>query len=209
MIGTNIPSAEKNEQVFAELIQFLDEKSLSLLMRDARDGGREAFRILRERYAGSGKLRVITLYNQVRTLKKSSTKTMTDYILRAETAANALRTAEKHASDVLLVAMVLKGLPDNYKAFVAVVTQSDTVQNFQKFKQALRNFKETENTRTNKGSSDNSVLKAKTDYPKTKSITCYNCGLASHKAADCCRPKEKSGVITVNQRPIQIKYATN
>ena len=98
---------------------------------------------------------------------------MTDYILRAETAANALRTAEEHVSDALLVATVLKGLPDYYKAFVAVVTQSYTVHNFQKFKQALRSFEETKKTRTNKGSSNNSVLKAKIDYPKTKSITCY------------------------------------
>ena len=94
---------------------------------------RSLFRILREHYAGSGKPRVITLYNQLTTLKKSNSETMTDYILRAETAAYALKTAEEHVSDALLVALVLKGLPDDYKAFVAVVTQSDTVQNFQKF----------------------------------------------------------------------------
>ena len=87
-------------------------------MRDARDDGREAFRILREHYAGSEKPRVITSYNQLTILKKSNSETMTDYILRAETVANALKTAEKHVSDALLVAMVLKGLPpDDYKAF--------------------------------------------------------------------------------------------
>ena len=63
LVGTNQPSTEKNEQAFAELIQFLDERSFSLVMRDTRDDGREAFRILREHYAGSGKPRIITLYN--------------------------------------------------------------------------------------------------------------------------------------------------
>ena len=152
LVGTNIPNAEKNEQAFAELIRFLDERSLLLVMRDARDDRREAFRILRE-HVGNGKPRIITLYNQLTTLKKNNSETMADYILRAETAPNALRTAEEHVSDALLVAMVLKGLPDDYKAFVAVVTQSDTLRNFQKFKQVLRNFEETEKTRTNKGSS--------------------------------------------------------
>ena len=109
LVGTNQPSTEKNEQAFAELIQFLDERSLSLVMRDARDDGREAFRILREHYAGSGKPRIITLYNQLTTLQKRDSETMTDYILRAETAANALKTAEEIVSDALLVAMVLKG----------------------------------------------------------------------------------------------------
>ena len=37
---------KKNAEAFAELIQFLDERSLALVMRDARDKGREAFKIL-------------------------------------------------------------------------------------------------------------------------------------------------------------------
>jgi len=39
--------AGKNEEAFAELIQFLDDKSLSLVMRDAVDDGRAALNILR------------------------------------------------------------------------------------------------------------------------------------------------------------------
>ena len=48
---------------------------------------------------------------------------MTDYVIRAETAAAALRNAKEEVSDSLLIAMVLKGLPDNYKPIVVVVTQ--------------------------------------------------------------------------------------
>ena len=36
--------AAKNEEVFAELIQFLDNKCLAPLMRDAQDDGRKALR---------------------------------------------------------------------------------------------------------------------------------------------------------------------
>ena len=39
---------EKNATVFAELIQYSDDKSLSLLIRDAGDNGREALTILKE-----------------------------------------------------------------------------------------------------------------------------------------------------------------
>ena len=39
-------NASKNEEAFAELIQFLDEKSLVLVMRDAIDDGRKALQIL-------------------------------------------------------------------------------------------------------------------------------------------------------------------
>ena len=81
-------TAAKNEETFAELIQFLDDKSLALVMRDARDDGRKALKILRAHYAGTGKPRVISLV-------KSEHGTVTDYVIRAETAATALRNAAK------------------------------------------------------------------------------------------------------------------
>ncbi|KAL1278847.1 hypothetical protein QQF64_025520 [Cirrhinus molitorella] len=47
--------ANKNEEAYAELIQYLDDKSLSLVMRYAADDGRKALQILRAYYAGKGK----------------------------------------------------------------------------------------------------------------------------------------------------------
>ena len=66
---------------------------------------------------------------------------MTDYIIKAETPGTALNTAGENISDALLIAIVLNGLAELYRVFV---TQSETRDNFQKFKQALRNFEETE-----------------------------------------------------------------
>lgn len=43
------------------LIQFLDDKRLSPVMREAADDGWKALKILRDNYAGKGKLRVISL----------------------------------------------------------------------------------------------------------------------------------------------------
>ena len=61
--------ANKNALAFAELIQFLDERSLALVIRDAKDNGRAAFKILKEHYQSSGKPRMISLYTQLGTLK--------------------------------------------------------------------------------------------------------------------------------------------
>ena len=38
---------ENNAEEYAELIQFLDDRNLSLIMRDATDDGRKALKILR------------------------------------------------------------------------------------------------------------------------------------------------------------------
>ena len=47
-------SADEKEDAFAELVNHIDERSLSLIMRDAKDDGRKALKILRNHYAGCG-----------------------------------------------------------------------------------------------------------------------------------------------------------
>ena len=190
----NLPAddASKNELAFAEICQFLDETSLELIIRDARDDGRKAFKILKEHYAGSSKPRVITLYTQLTTLQKSTNETITEYVLRAEKTAVALKTAGEQVSDCLLIAMALKGLPDTFKSFVTVITQSENEYTFQKFKQALRSHEETENTRI-KSEADNVMHVSNNNDDKfRKPIICYKCGTKGHKADSCRKTKFKS-----------------
>ena len=101
----------KNSEVYAELVQVLDDRSLSLIMRDAKNDGRKAVMILRGHYLPKGKPRVITLYTELTSLVKKAHETVTDYIIRAETAQASLKNAGESISDSLLTAMVLKGLP--------------------------------------------------------------------------------------------------
>ncbi|TWW61432.1 hypothetical protein D4764_04G0000780 [Takifugu flavidus] len=68
----------KNEEPYAEMIQFLDDKSLSLIMREAADNGRKALKILRDHYAGKGKPRIISLYTEPTSLQKAHRGLMVD-----------------------------------------------------------------------------------------------------------------------------------
>ena len=136
--------AAKNEEAFSEIVQLLDDRSLSLVMRDAKDDGRQALKILREHYAGKGKPRVLSMWTVLSSLVKTPEDTITDYLIRAETAANALRNAGQDISDSLLVAMVMKGLPKEFRPFNIILTQSDKEVTFAEFKVALRSFEENE-----------------------------------------------------------------
>ena len=125
-IGDFEVDAEKDETAFSELIQFLDERSLGLVMRDGVNSGRKSLKILREHYAGSGKPRVMVLYTQLSSLEKRPNEEVTDYVVRAEEVVSALKGAgESGVSDALLISIVLKGLPVEYKPFCVVVMQSD------------------------------------------------------------------------------------
>ncbi|XP_028310197.1 uncharacterized protein LOC114467885 [Gouania willdenowi] len=176
--------AEKNEDAYAELIQVLDDKSLSLVMRDATDDGRKALKILREHYAGKGKPRVISLYTELTSLQKAVNESVTDYVIRAEKAITSLRHAGETFSDDLLIAMILKGLPEQFKPFSIHITQSDEKLTFVEFKAKLRSYESTERFNAVDSDSD-SVMKARGKESWNMKLTCYTCGQRGHKAAEC------------------------
>ena len=86
-------------------------------------------------------------------------------------------------SENLLIAMVMKGLPDDFKSFCTVATQRDECYKFSDFKVAIKNFEETEKSR-NKGFATDNVMKIRSDRFNDK-ITCYNCGQKGHKKFKC------------------------
>ena len=107
ILAENEPEGDdvtKNIDASAQLIQYLDDRSLSLVMRDAKDDGRKALEILRNRYMGKSKPCVLALYTELTSLQKGHDKCITDYVLRAETTAALLKSANETVSDSLLIA---------------------------------------------------------------------------------------------------------
>jgi len=179
--------AEKNRDAFAELVQLLDDKSLSLVIRGALNDGRKALTILREHYIGQSKPRIIALYNELTTLVKKDGEDVTDYVIRAEKASTALKAAEEVVSDGLLVAMALKGLPADYQTFVAVTSQRDTQQTFQEFKVSLKSYEEHLKCSPVAVAEASSVMTMQPSRPSGAhggQLKCYRCG-GNHKKVDC------------------------
>ena len=158
--------ADKNEKVFSEMIQVFDEKSLCLIMNDAADDGRAALKILRSHYKGSGKPRVLTLYTNLCNLQMG-TKSLTEYVSKAERLSKNLNSCNEIVSDTMLIAMVMRGLPESYSSFIVVITQSSKEYTFLEFKAAIHNFNENIKSR-NDVSLDrkDNVMQSKEHYKK-------------------------------------------
>ena len=196
----NAQDAEKNSEVFASLVQFLDNRSVTLIMRDARNDGRKALKILRDHYRGSTKPRIISMYCELTSLKLSPTESVTDYLLRAETCKARLAEAEETVSDGLLVAMCIKGLPESFSSFSTVIQQKDNVD-FAAFKLAIKNFEENERARHEHYGGKDSVMNTTTpknidfknssvsnDMPK---VICHLCREPGHIKWNCPKKSKK------------------
>ena len=155
---------ERNGEAYNELTQFLDDKSLSLIMRKASDNGREALRILRDHYVGKGKPRIISLYTELTSLRMEQNEGVTDYIIRTKATVTALRNTGETISDVLIIAMVLKGLPSTFNHFSIYVTHSSKELAFSEFKMQLRSFEDTDEYHQN--SNDDNVMKLTNSFSK-------------------------------------------
>ena len=101
-------------------------------------------------------------------------ESVTDYIVRAETAASRLKSAKEDISDQLLIAMVMKGLPDSFKAFTTLIYNSDAIS-FAEFKIKLRNYEENEASRSAHSSTQDNIFELK----------CFHCGKNGHSKQNC------------------------
>ena len=190
--GSRDVDADKNAEAFAELSLSIDDRSLSLILRDAKNDGRKALSLLRAHYLSRSETRVIGLYMELTSLRKDIDENLTDYIVRGETAAAQLRNTGETISDNLLIAMILKGLPSDFQSFVTVTTQRKEPHNLASFKEALRTYEETmkacdNSEETQAGRSSDNVM---TVNAKTK---CYNCGKLGHMKYECKTEKRRRG----------------
>jgi len=141
---------KRNKRAYAQLVQVLNEKSLQHVMRDAKDDGMKAFKILKEHYASTQKLRVPTLYEQLTTIKLIDTEDITDYLIYVKNYSAGLKSAGENVSNISVIAMIMKRLPTSYiRLFYIVIvrTQLNRNQTLSELKAALTNFNLIESAR--------------------------------------------------------------
>lgn len=89
---------------------------------------------------------------------RQQAESVTSYIIHTEMNITTLRNAEETLSNALLIAVILRGLPESLKLFSIPITQSEKKITFREFKTKLRSYKSTE--KFNANSIDDSTMKA-------------------------------------------------
>ncbi|KAL6461078.1 hypothetical protein MHYP_G00310440 [Metynnis hypsauchen] len=183
---------ELNADAYCALAPLLDNVSLGLIFRDTENKGRESLQVLREHYIGRGRPRIVSLYITLTSLKKADTETVTEYIIRAEQIFTALRGAGEAPSEGLMMAMIMRGLPEKYKPFTLMVTHSSAEMKLAEFKAKLRNFEASEDAEPVAEMAGERVLKARTALKKrnggsSTGMACWRCGEKGHRKDECTR----------------------
>ena len=75
-------------QIYFPDDQFSDDKSLNLIIRDAADKGREAFKILKGHYLVTIKPRILSLYTEATSLKMGSSEFVIECTMHVESQDN-------------------------------------------------------------------------------------------------------------------------
>ena len=176
---------EKNCKAYVELVQVLNQRSLQLIITDCKNDGRAAFKVLCEHYQSTEKPRVLTLYEELTTLRMTEEEDITDCVIRAERATTGLRSVGETISDALVIAMLLKELPEAYKPFVVVHTQLDKYKTLVEFKAALTNYANTKAVRTPSQASALTALKQSTCPQSLQQGQCLSCGTNGHRSREC------------------------
>ena len=142
---------------FRQLIQCLDDRSLSLVMRDAKDDGRKALQILRNHYMGKSKPCVLAcaLHRTHFTAEGSCWEFYGLCVTRSCIAEIDRWDSHWQSFDCYGVERLTWG----YKTFSGIVLQRNKKEDkmkFQEFKVALRSYEEMEKSRTPSQTGDNS-----------------------------------------------------
>lgn len=101
---------------------------------------------------------------------------MNEKVMKVLNDATSLKTSDVISAN-LLIAIVLKGLPSEFKLLTSIITQKDKMITFREFKGALCSFEETVKM-IEENKSENTVMALKMQRPRRKIqsnniSTCY------------------------------------
>ena len=192
LLGTEASNNDEIQRpkynIWAELVQCLDKRSIMTLKSECKGDGPEAWKRLAAHFSSSETPRVMNLLEQRTSLSLNPSEEITDYLIRAETLSSSLEVAGQKISEKLLVSVVLKGLPDSYEYFRTGHDFSSSRTPFSDLKKALKNFADSQKLKdcgTTSNSKSEAALFASRGNGRKFSGKCFRCNKIGHLKSSC------------------------
>ena len=177
---------ELQYQVWCELIQCLDRKSV-MFIRPHKPDGCAAWRALCEQFKSTERPRVQRTMKKLMSHRMEVNETISDYLLRAEELQMDLREVEEAVSDQMYTAIILQGLPSEYDSIVTLLNFGER-KTYDTIKHDLINFAA---NRASAATQKSSALQSGT--VKRSSGNCFNCGKPEHRQSECRSSRKNVG----------------
>ena len=162
------------QQIWCELVQALDKKSV-LFLRPHKNDGPKAWSVLCKRFKSLERPRIHQLIEKLTNLRKDPKESLLDYLNRAEELQYDLTLAKENLSESMFLSIVLKGLPKEFETFVTFVKFSREEKSFEEVKTDEK--VETKNFDLEKKKAD----KPEQTFLSDNTGKCFKCDIPGHK----------------------------
>ena len=205
------PDIEENTQVYDELILCLDHESIKAICHTAVNDGKEAYKILKEKYLGDKNQRVTNAINAISNIVIKPNDCIETAITKVEGQKKIL-DQRKLCDEIVLVGLFVQALPPAYHTFKVIISHGGYPP-WAKFKSELRNFISNSFNTVETSKSSVMTLNAnqptiiqrnrnrKAEYIRNKIKFCSICNKSSHYKSECWHNTENYN--PSNQRPTQ------
>ncbi|GBN69731.1 hypothetical protein AVEN_28741-1 [Araneus ventricosus] len=147
--------------------------------------GKEAWKVLAETYEDKGITRKVSIIKELVNTLYTDCKDMTDYLHRAISAYQQLKSTSIKPDEELIVGIILANLPDRFEPLIMALKncgEKITVDN-------VRNRLLAEDVKPQVDDSrEHAFVNEKFNGKKYFKGKCFKCNLYGHKSSDCVKP---------------------
>ena len=133
------PCPIQNCQVYADIVDAVDDISLGLILNDAKNDGKKAYNILIDYYLGSHRARKNNTIKDLIRVSLKSNETIIQFTCRVDRMRDTLAQYNLKDDD-LIITCVLNGLPKRFDTFCTIINSVEDFPSWEIFKLKLHSF---------------------------------------------------------------------
>lgn len=193
--GTTVDTAKD-----AKALSYIVEGVSETIFNDIRDlsSGKEAWKVLGDTYEDKGITRKVSVIKELVNTRYSDCRDMADYLHRAISAYQELKTTGVKPDEELIAGIILANLPDRFEPLIMALKNCGEVITVDNVKNRL--LAEGNKTIADNGR-DSAFVNKRFEGKGSFKGKCFRCNLFGHKSSECTKaPRYQKGENKFNKK---------